>query len=84
MGLSTPKQKSNWKQTGGGIKKGDAPAPGRVGDSSRGHVHDAGFSYAEFGKSNPPVGGQTGGGMAGIGMAAASKNPTKKHGKAKY
>ena len=75
MGISTPKQKTNWNQTGNGIKKGDAPAPGRPGDSSRGHVHDAGFSYAGFAKSNPPVGGQSGSGQAGHGMAVAATNP---------
>lgn len=69
MGNATPKQKANWNQRGGGIKKGNAPAPGKNGsnDSSRGHVHDAGFSYANFAKSNPKVGGQVGSGKAGTG-----------------
>ena len=36
----------------GKMKKGNAPNPGQ------GKVHDAGFSYANYAKSNPKVGGQ--------------------------
>ena len=81
MGLSTPKQKANWKQSGGGIKSGDAPHPGsgsgRGMDSSLGHVHDAGFGYATFAKSSPPCFGQ-GSGQAGVGLAVKSPNPMNK------
>jgi hypothetical protein len=43
-----------------GMYKGKAPAPGHDGGSSRGNIHDAGYSYADMAKSNPKVGG-TGG-----------------------
>ncbi len=62
MGLSTKRQGSNWKNTGGGrdgMRKGKAPAPGfSNGKSSRGHTHDAGYSYADFAKTDLPTYGQ--------------------------
>ena len=65
MGKSTKRQDAPWKNTAGhreGMHEGGAKAPGRPGNSSRGHVHDAGFSYADFAKSNPRTSGQGKGG----------------------
>ncbi len=61
MGKSTKAQSAPWGNTAGkrsGMKTGNAPAPGTPGGSSRGHVHDAGYSYADFAKSNPRTYGQ--------------------------
>ena len=61
MGVSTKKMGSNWANTAGkrkGMGQGAAPAPGHPGGSSRGKVHDAGYSYAEFAKSDPATFGQ--------------------------
>lgn len=56
MGSSAKPQKYNGARTA--MSVGNAPAPGKPGGSSRGHVHDAGFSYADTAKSNPKVGGK--------------------------
>jgi len=61
MGKSTKPMSAPWGNTAGarsGMFKGKAPAPGRPGGDSRGHVHDAGFSYAPFAKSSPATYGQ--------------------------
>lgn len=60
MAKSAKSQTGAWGNTAGkrsGMKSGMAPAPGKPGGPSRGHIHDAGFSYADFAKSNPKVGG---------------------------
>lgn len=59
MGVTSKKQGASWSNTAGrraGMKKGNAPAPGKPGGPSRGHIHDAGFSYAEYAKSDPGTG----------------------------
>ena len=69
MGKSTKKMSAPWGNTAGkrsGMHQGNAKAPGTTGNSSRGHIHDAGYSYAEFAKSSPKTFGQ-GAGQAGVG-----------------
>jgi len=56
--MEYPNQNTAGKRDG--MYKGKAPAPGHDGGSSRGNIHDAGYSYADMAKSNPKVGG-TGG-----------------------
>ena len=61
MAKSSKPQSYPAKNTAGmrsGMKSGNAPAPGKPGGQSRGHIHDAGFSYADFAKTNPRVGGK--------------------------
>ena len=61
MGKSTKKMSAPWGNTAGarsGMHSGNAPAPGHPGGPSRGKVHDSGFSYAAFAKSNPATFGQ--------------------------
>ena len=60
MGKSAKPMNAPWGNTAGkrsGMNTGKAPAPGTAGSGpSRGHVHDAGYSYAGFAKSNPKTG----------------------------
>lgn len=56
MGTSVKKQSAQWGKRSG-MKKGDAQAPGHPGGGpSRGKVHDSGFSYADYSKTNPGTG----------------------------
>jgi hypothetical protein len=60
MGESSKPQsypKGNTAGKRAGMFTGNAPAPGKPGGQSRGHVHDAGYTYADYAKSNPRVGG---------------------------
>ena len=55
MSKSAKRQTGAWGNTAGkraGMHKGNAPNPGQ------GKVHDAGYTYANFAKSNPKVGGR--------------------------
>jgi hypothetical protein len=55
MAKSAKPMSGAWGNTAGkreGMRKGNAPAPPVA------KVHDAGFGYASFAKSNPGVGGK--------------------------
>jgi hypothetical protein len=73
MGKSTKRMSAPWGNTAGqrgGMASGKAPAPGKPGGQSRGHIHDAGYSYAAFAKSEPRTFGQGKGKGKGAGRSS--------------